>query len=101
MDECINSFAIVKVFQKLDCKSGYGQMLIKATDRRKTSFSSHHGLYQLYQFPRMPFGLGNAPASFQRAIDITLLALRFKSVMVYLDDVIVFSRNVEGHLYNL
>ena len=73
-------------------------MMIKNEDRHKTAFSSHHGLYQ---FTRMPFGLRNAPASFQRAIDIILSSVRFKSVMVYLDDIVIFSKTPEEHLDNL
>lgn len=49
----------------------------------------------------MPFGLHNAPASLQRAIDIILSSARFKSVMVYLEDIILFSKNAEEHLDNL
>lgn len=49
----------------------------------------------------MPFGLRNAPTSFQRAINIILSSVRFKSVMVYLDDFILFSINYEEHLDNL
>lgn len=73
-------------------------MMIKESDRHKTAFSSHHGLYQ---FTRMTFGLRNTPESFQRAIDIIVSSVRFKSVVMYLDEIIVFSRNVEEHLDNL
>lgn len=62
-------------------------MIIKESDSHKTAFSSHHGLYQ---FTRMPFGFRNSLASFQRAIDIILSSVHFKSVIVHLDDVIVF-----------
>lgn len=49
----------------------------------------------------MPFGLGNAPESFKRAMDIILSSVRFKSVLVYLADIIVFSKNIKEHLDNL
>lgn len=73
-------------------------MMIKESDLHKTTFSSHHGIYQ---FARIPFVLRNAPASFQEAIDIILSSVHFKYVVVNLDDFIVFSRNVEEHLENI
>lgn len=97
MGEFIYSIATEKVFSTLDCSSGYWPMLMKESDRHNTAFCSHH---VLPQFPRMPFGLRNARASFHRAINIILSSVRFTSVMVYIAYVIVFSMNVEEHLDN-
>ena len=64
-------------------------------DRDKTTFTSHYGIYR---FLRLPFGLRNAPATFQRAIDIILSGVKWKTCLVYLDDVIVFSKSRQDHL---
>jgi hypothetical protein len=98
MDECIDSLGDAKVFSTLDCNSGYWQIPVDPADRAKTTFTSHEGLYW---FLRMPFGLRNAPATFQRFVDITLSGLTWKVCLVYLDDIIVFSKNEEQHLLDL
>jgi RNase H-like domain found in reverse transcriptase/Reverse transcriptase (RNA-dependent DNA polymerase)/Integrase zinc binding domain/Chromo (CHRromatin Organisation MOdifier) domain/Integrase core domain len=95
MDECIDSLGDAVVFTTLDCNSGYWQIPVHPADREKTTFTSHFGIYQ---FLRLPFGLRNAPATFQRAIDIILSGIRWKTCLVYLDDVIVFSSNRDDHL---
>jgi len=76
----------------------YWQIPVAAEGRDKKTFTSHTGLFR---FLRLPFGLVNAPASFQRALDIILSGLRWKTFLVYLDDVIVFSRTVEDHIRHL
>lgn len=63
--------------------------------------TASHSNHELYQFTRMPLGLCNAPASFQRDIDIFLSSVRFKCVMMYVDDIIVFSKNDDEHFNNL
>ena len=94
MDECIDSLGEAKVFTTLDCNSGYWQIPVSKRDVEKTAFVSHSGLYQ---FIRMPFGLTNAPATFQRTLDLILSGYRWKTCLVYLDDVIIFSDNVDLH----
>jgi hypothetical protein len=88
MNECIDSLGDAPVFSTLDCNSGYWQIPVDPLDKEKTTFTSHEGLYQ---FRRMPFGLKNAPATFQRFVDITLTGLAWKVCLVYLDDIIVYS----------
>ena len=95
MDECIDSFGDATVFTTLDCNSGYWQVEIAEEDRDKTKFASHSGLYR---FLRMPFGLKNAPATFQRAVDIILSRVKWETALVYLDDVIFYSRTVTEHM---
>jgi RNase H-like domain found in reverse transcriptase/Reverse transcriptase (RNA-dependent DNA polymerase)/Integrase zinc binding domain/Integrase core domain/Chromo (CHRromatin Organisation MOdifier) domain/Retroviral aspartyl protease len=98
MDECIDSLGEAVVFSTLDCNSGYWQIPLNEVDRDKTTFCSHAGTYR---FLRMPFGLRNAPATFQRAIDIVLSGLKWKTCLVYLDDVIVYSTSKEAHYGHL
>jgi Reverse transcriptase (RNA-dependent DNA polymerase) len=95
MDECIDSLGDAVVFTTLDCNSGYWQIPVHPEDRDKTTFTSHYGIYR---FLRLPFGLRNAPATFQRAIDIILSGVTWKTCLVYLDDVIVFSSSLQAHL---
>ena len=98
MDECIDSLGNANIFSTLDCNSGYWQLPIAEGDQEKTTFTCHAGSYK---FLRMPFGLRNAPATFQRAMDIILSGVRWKCCIVYLDDIIVFSKNREDHLRHL
>ena len=69
MNECIESCGDATVFTTLDCNSGYFPVKIAEEDRERTTFASHSGLYR---FLRMRFGLKNAPATFQRPVDIIL-----------------------------
>ena len=95
MYDCIDSLGDAKFFTTLDCNSGYWQIPIAQSDREKTTFTSHAGTYQ---FDRMPFGLMNAPATFQRMLDILLARYRWKSCLIYLDDIIIFSNDFDSHL---
>jgi hypothetical protein len=98
MDECIDSLGDARVFSTLDCNSGYWQITVSPQDKEKTTFTSHEGIFQ---FLRMPFGLRNAPATFQRFVDITLAGQTWKVCLVYLDDIVVYSRSREDHLEHL
>ena len=95
MDECIDSLGDAAIFTTLDCNSGYWQIPVDPPDRDKTTFTSHYGTYR---FRRLPFGLRNAPATFQRAIDVILSGVKWKTCLVYLDDVIIFSPDRKSHL---
>ena len=68
------------------------------TDKQKTAFITPDGLYE---FNVMPFGLTNAPATFQRCMDVALSGLKYNSVLVYLDDILVFSETFAEHLRRL
>jgi len=98
MDDCIDFVEDAKVFSTLDCNSGYWQIPLADEDRDKTTFVCHEGAYR---YIRLPFGLSNAPATFQRAIDMILGGLRWKSCLVYLDDIIVFSQSAGEHVEHL
>ena len=98
MEDCLDSPGEAKYFSTLDCNSGYWQIPMAPEDRHKTAFTCHAGCYE---FCRMPFGLCNAPATFQRTVDILLAKYRWRSCLAYLDDVIVFSNTLEDHLQHL
>ena len=98
MDECLDSLGEAEFFSTLDANTGFWQIEVSPEDRDKTTFSCHVGMYR---FLRMPFGLLNAPATFQRAMDIILSEVRWESVIVYLDDIIIFSRTFEEHIRHL
>jgi len=98
MDDCIDSLGEATIFTTLDCNSGYWQIPVAQEDKDKTAFASHVGSYQ---FIRMPFGLTNAPATFQRALDILLAGVKWQFCLVYLDDVIIFSKTEEEHIVHV
>ncbi|GFV97010.1 retrovirus-related Pol polyprotein from transposon 17.6 [Trichonephila clavipes] len=79
-------------------KSGYWQVEIHPEDREKTAFTSGQGLWQ---FKVMPFGLCNAPATFERLMETVLKGLTFEACLIYLDDVIIGGRTFEEHLQNI
>lgn len=84
-----------KFFSVIDCRSGFSQIEINVKDRHKTAFSTPNGIR--YQFKRMPFGLTNGPAVFQRAM-IDLLAGLEDIVFCFVDDLIVHNSTFFGHL---
>jgi len=92
MEDCIDSLGDARVFATFDCNAGYGQIPMVPDDIDKTAFSCHTGTYEYLKFA---FGLTNSPATFQRALDIILSGMTWKSCLVYLDDVIFFSDTPE------
>ena len=82
------------IFTTLDLFSGYWQVEIEESDKFKTAFSTEDGHFE---FNRMPFGLTNAPATFQRLLNAVLSPIRRKIALVYLDDVIIFSKTIDQH----
>eukprot|EP00171_Calliarthron_tuberculosum_P023550 IDg23550t1 len=98
MEDCLDSLGGAKYFSTLDCNSGFWQIPISPRDRAKTAFTCHAGTFQ---WKRMPFGLCNAPATYQRAIDILLAGFKWNSCLVYLDDIIIFSSSFEEHLVHV
>ena len=98
IDDCRDSLGDATVFSTQDCNTRYSKIPLAAEDRAKTTLTSHTGSCR---FLRLPFGLVNAPASFQWALDILLSGLRWQTCLVYLDDVIVFSRTVGDHIWDL
>src|SRR5277367_228507 len=82
----------------LDQKNGYWQVEMEPASREKTAFSTPDGLYQ---FIRMPFGVKNGPAVYQRMMNEVLAGLVDVCCLVYLDDIIVLSKTFESHLQDL
>jgi transposase InsO family protein len=82
----------------LDLRSGYYNVPIAEKDRDKTAFITRRGQFR---FTVMPFGLTAAPSTFQRLMDLVLVGLAYESVMVYLDDIVVFSPTFESHIQRL
>jgi len=95
IDDCLDSLGDASIFSTLDCNAGYWQVPVAPEDQDKTTFTSYMGTFR---YVRMPFGLRNAPATFQRALDIILSRVRWQTCLIYLDDVIVFSHTVAEHL---
>ena len=97
----MDSLAGKKFFCMLDMNSEYWQIPVAPEDKEKTAFITRYGLYQ---FTRMPFGLSNSPASFQRAMHLVLSGLIWNFVLMYLDDINVmgstFEETLQGRLAN-
>ncbi|CAK1595091.1 unnamed protein product [Parnassius mnemosyne] len=92
IDDTLDMLTGVKWFSTLDLKSGYWQVEIASKDKEKTTFSTGKGLLQ---FKVMPFGLCNAPATFERLMELVLTGLIGDACLVYLDDIIIVGRTFE------
>jgi hypothetical protein len=97
-DHVIEKLGGFKYFTSMDCEKGYYQVRLSDKAKPKTAFTCATGQYQ---WVRMPFGLKNAPAVFQRLMDFVLAGLSWQCCMVFLDDVVVFSKTWEDHLRDL
>ena len=98
IDDTVDRLAGNVIFTTLDLLSGYWQVQVHPRDQEKTAFVTPDGLYE---FTRLPFGMCNAPATFQRLMNKVLGRMRWEMAMVYLDDVVIFSRNFTEHLRHL
>ncbi|KAL8569843.1 hypothetical protein ACOMHN_038536 [Nucella lapillus] len=98
IDDSLDALGGAKLFSTLDLASGYYQVAMKREDQEKTAFVTPFGLYE---YLRMPLGLSTAPATFQRLMQTTMNDLAFQILLVYLDDLLVYSRTFEEHLERL
>lgn len=94
LEEAFSALAGSKWFSVMDLKSGYYQIEMEERDKPKTAFVCPLGFYE---FNRMPQGITNAPSTFQRLMERCMGSLHLKEVVVFLDDVIVFSSTLEEH----
>lgn len=98
IEETLHSLTGAHWFSTLDLASGYNQVPISESDRPKTAFCTPFGLLESN---RMPFGLCNAPSMFQRLMERLFSDQRHQSVLLYLDNIIVFSSSIQQHLERL
>jgi hypothetical protein len=98
IDDLLDCLQGAKYFSNLDFADGYHQIQIEEGDREKTAFRTHLGHFQ---YKVMPFGLCNAPATFQAAMDEMLAPFFMKHALVYLDDVVIYSKTWEEHLQHV
>jgi hypothetical protein len=94
IDESLLRFFGMKYFTHIDLRSGYWQIPLTPLSRAKTAFSSRYGHYE---FNVIPFGLSNAPGAFQRRMNKVLRQFLDKFCIVYLDDILIFSRTKQEH----
>ena len=94
-DEAFDAFANCKVFSSLDLAIAYHQVPVEQQDIEKTVFITRDGLFKM---AKMPFGLCNAPSTFQRLMSIVPRELIYRIWIAYLDDVIVFSKQRTSHI---
>jgi hypothetical protein len=98
MEQILQRVSSSEILSLLDGFSRYNQVLMSPSDQLKTTFRTPWGTYA---YRKMPFGLINVGATFQRAMDIAFHGLINQSIVVYLDDITVFSKNKEDHLAHL
>jgi hypothetical protein len=94
IDILFDQLAGAQVFSKIDIRSGYNQIKIRAEDISKMAFTMRYGLYECLV---MSFGLMNAPAHFMYLMNSVFMPELDQFVVVFIDDILVYSKSMEGH----
>ncbi|CAI7798791.1 unnamed protein product [Closterium sp. NIES-53] len=97
-DELIEQLRTARVFSKIDLRGGHHQIRVEPSDCAKTAFRTRYGSFE---YTVMPFGLTNMPATFQMTTNKAFRPLLDKCVIIYLDDILVYSRDKQQHLADL
>ena len=98
VQDCLDAFEGASWFSVLDCTSGFFQIETHPNDRDKTAFICHKGLFE---FKVLPMGLINSPATYQRIIETIMAGKQYETCLIYLDDLIVYSKTFDEHLQRL
>ncbi|UYV84620.1 hypothetical protein LAZ67_X002854, partial [Cordylochernes scorpioides] len=98
VDDALDNLSGARYYSSMDLRTGYWQIEVDEHDREKTAFITPDGLYE---FRVMPFGLCNAPATFERMMDTVLKGLKWNICLCYLDDIVVYGPSFEEHLKRL
>lgn len=98
VDEIFDHLSGAKYFSTVDLKSAYNQVEIDEVDQHKTAFTTPMGLYE---YKKMPYGLCNSPATFQRLMHIVFREEMNEKVLIFLDDIIIYSSTIEEHFERL